>query len=191
MSRNVKVIVDFLNMWEERVFNFYNSHIQQYYKELDRIKTLQREYANNPDNEDKEQSYRVARQALYCKLHGYTEKQPYTDRWGHQYHRSVKVKDGEWEHIKQYVEGRSLSEAIQRLNNDLQQEKNRKYDFIIERTNKIVGQITDASNLSIGMSNDLNGIVIGTQGTAKVRTIGAGGYNIQCFHFRTLINEVK
>lgn len=73
---------------------------------------------------------------------------------------------------------------------DLEAEKNRKYDFIIERTNEIVGQITDASNLTIGAKGDLNGFILGTKGSAKVQTIGAGGYNIQCFHFRTLIHKM-
>ena len=85
---------------------------------------------------------------------------------------------------------RSLEAAMQQLEKDLNEEANRKYDFIIERTNAIVGEITDASGLSIGSKQDLNGFIVGTRGTAKVQTIGAGGYNIQCFHFRTLINAV-
>ena len=78
---------------------------------------------------------------------------------------------------------------VNKLRKDLDQEAAQKYDNIIERTNKIVGQITDASNLSVGASGDLNGYIIGTNGTAKVTTIGAGGYNIQCYHFRTLIHS--
>ena len=73
----------------------------------------------------------------------------------------------------------------------LDQEANAKYDFIIERTNAIVGQITDASGLSVGAKGELNGIIVGTKGTAKVETIGAGGWNIQVAHFRTLIHPVK
>ena len=78
---------------------------------------------------------------------------------------------------------------VNKLRKDLDQEAAQKYDNIIERTNTIVGQITDASNLSVGASGDLNGYIIGTNGTAKVTTIGAGGYNIQCYHFRTLIHK--
>jgi hypothetical protein len=80
---------------------------------------------------------------------------------------------------------------LKKLDKVLEQEANRKYDFIIERTNAIVGKITDASNLKVGAKQDLNGFIIGTKGRAKVQTIGAGGYNIQCYHFRTLINEMK
>ena len=78
----------------------------------------------------------------------------------------------------------------QKLLKDLEAEYNRKYDFIIERTNAIVGQITDATNLTI-TNGELNGVIIGTRGVARVTTIGAGGYNIQKFHFRTLVNAVK
>ena len=80
---------------------------------------------------------------------------------------------------------------LDKIDKDLTEEANRKYDFIIERTNEIVGQITDASALRIGDKGDLNGFIKGTRGTAKVETIGAGGYNIQRFHFRTLIKPVK
>ena len=76
------------------------------------------------------------------------------------------------------------------MKKDIHNERERKYDFIIERTNAIVGQITDASGLHIS-GGELNGIVDGTRGSAKINTIGAGGYNIQRYHFRTLIKPVK
>lgn len=95
----------------------------------------------------------------------------------------------EYEYLKPYIGEQNLEAAMQRLVKDLNEEANRKYDFIIERTNAITGEITDASGLSIGNKQDLNGFVVGARGTAKVQTIGAGGYNIQCFHFRTLINK--
>lgn len=54
----------------------------------------------------------------------------------------------------------------------------------------IVGKITDARGLSIGEKGDLIGIIVGEKGSAKVETISAGGYNIQKFHFRTIINKI-
>ena len=86
---------------------------------------------------------------------------------------------------------KAISDLEEKLAKELDQEAKRKYDFIIERTNAIVGQITDASNLCIGAKGDLNGYIIGTDGKAKVQTVGAGGYNIMCFHYRTLINPMK
>ena len=104
----------------------------------------------------------------------------------------VKVKDGEWEHLKHYLDRcDTLDDCLKLLNKELEQEKNRKYDFIIERTNKIVGQITDATGLRVGAKADLSGYIFGTRGKAHVETIGAGGHSVQCFHYRTLIKEVK
>ena len=63
--------------------------------------------------------------------------------------------------------------------------------YHVERVNKIVGQITDAYGLRVGGNGELNGIIIGTKGKASVETIGCAGYNIQCYHFRCYIREVK
>lgn len=76
------------------------------------------------------------------------------------------------------------------LEKQLTKDITNKYFKLIDEVTAIVGEITDATNLSIRVG-ELNGIIIGTKGKAKIETIGAGGYNIQCFHYRTLIKEVK
>lgn len=73
----------------------------------------------------------------------------------------------------------------------MEEEKRDKLIDLMLRINKVVGTITDAAYLSIGAKGDLNGYIVGTEGRATIETIGAGGYNIQCFHFRTLIHEYK
>lgn len=77
------------------------------------------------------------------------------------------------------------------LDKTLEEEKKAKLADLISRINKVVGTITDATHLYIGNGGNINGFVIGTEGKAKVETIGAGGYNIVCFHFRTLVHEFK
>ena len=79
----------------------------------------------------------------------------------------------------------------EKFEKEIKQEANRKYDDMINRVMKVTGKITDASDLHIGLKGDLNGFIHGEKGTAKLNTIGAGGYNIQCYHFRTLVHEIK
>ena len=77
------------------------------------------------------------------------------------------------------------------LEKTMEEEKRAKLLDLIGRIMSTVGTITDAAALYIGPEGDINGIIVGTEGKAKIQTIGAGGYNIQCFHFRTLIHEIK
>lgn len=76
------------------------------------------------------------------------------------------------------------------LEKTMEEEKRAKLLDLIGRIMSTVGTITDAAALYIGPEGDINGIIVGTEGKAKIQTIGAGGYNIQCFHFRTLIHEI-
>ena len=193
-SRNVTAILEFLAGWKQRMFDYYEKDLRAAFQEREELKALYAKvntfHYGTPEREQAEVEYRMRREAHYCKLHGYTRETTEEERKSprFRYVTSVKIKDGEWEYIRPYFLG-DIEESLAKLNKDLDREADRKYDFIIERTIAIVGKITDASNLRVGAKGDLNGYIIGTEGTAKVQTIGAGGYNIQCFHFRTLINK--
>lgn len=89
------------------------------------------------------------------------------------------------------VEIRDEAEREAWLEKVIEEEKQAKLADLIGRINKVVGTITDARGLYIGSKGEINGYVVGTEGRAKIETIGAGGYNIVCFHFRTLVHEFK
>lgn len=78
-----------------------------------------------------------------------------------------------------------------RCNAELDKDTNVLYWDLVNRITDKVGEIIDASNLSIGAKGNLNGIVKGTEGSVVVETIPAGGYNIQRFHYRTLVKPIQ
>lgn len=178
-SRNVKVILDFLNQWKDRSRKFYQEQFEQYLVAEAEMRKLDKAYT----------------ESYYSEV----RRGPSWKSYDAAYHKARADFNTTWAFLTPYIRmlvnpethRREPAFNLERMNKDLDTEANRKYDFIIERTVAIVGTITDAANLHIGDKGDLNGYIVGTNGTAKVQTVGAGGYNIQCFHFRTLINEMK
>ena len=168
-SRNVVAIIEFLNQWAERVMNHYINSFPAYVEatkayEAKREELFQIRFHSNATTEQRKEARKEADKIW----------EEYAKAWG-------------W--IFDYVGYNGID--TEKLAKDLEQDKKAKYDDIINRTNAVVGTITDATNLRVGEKGELNGFIIGERGTAKVETIGAGGYNIQCFHFRTLIHKVR
>ncbi len=84
---------------------------------------------------------------------------------------------------------RTPEERAEWLEKELEAEKRERILELCDRVGKIVGKITDSTNLSL-QNGEICGIIIGEQGAASIQTIGAGGHTIQCFHYRTLVHEV-
>ena len=191
-SRNVPAILKFLEMWKARCTEYFGNGLVEYYAEKKMVYELGRKvetfHYGTPEREEAEKAFQAASDAFWHKRCGYFEHFDEV-RNGRRYVGKTKIQDGEYEYLDPYSRERTYEEAMIRLKKDLDEEANRKYDFIIERTNAIVGKITDAGMLEIGAKGDLNGYIKGEKATAKVLTIGAGGYNIQCYHFRTLIHK--
>lgn len=68
--------------------------------------------------------------------------------------------------------------------------RNKRLDLYY-RCTAAVGVITDVSGLSVGDNGSLNGFVVGENGKAALETIMAGGYNIQCLHYRVLVKPIR
>lgn len=174
-SRDIKIIVDFLNVWKNNVKNFYKDCLPKWVE----ARRIYFEADHNYCEEFNHGNWR--RTGDKTKLDELSDIR-----------KKMKEKFQSWSFLNPYIVGHlDASLDYEKIQRDLDHEANMKYDFIIERTNKIVGQITDASHLSISEKGDLNGVIYGTRGIATVSTIDAGGYNIQCYHFRTLIREWK
>ena len=169
-SRNVAVIIEFLDRWQRRVYAHYEKMHPAFLEARKELYKIDSDYCD------------------WYNKYGFRAPKEEREARRNEKRRAEKEFGATWGWIEAYVayDGKLDTE---RLLKDLKEEADRKYDFIIERTNAIVGKITDAAGLTIGAKDDLNGYIVGERGVAKVQTIGAGGYNIQCFHYRTLINK--
>lgn len=91
--------------------------------------------------------------------------------------------------IFKMLDYRDKDERCAWLNKTLEEEKKAKLIFLINSITYITGPITDAKHLYVS-AGDLNGVIVGEKGVAKIQTFSAGGYNIQCFHYRTRVDDV-
>jgi hypothetical protein len=69
----------------------------------------------------------------------------------------------------------------------LDKEVENKKASLIKRIEAKAGAMVDADKLYIGADGSINGYVLGKIKEVKVETIYAGGFNIQCLHYRVLV----
>lgn len=77
------------------------------------------------------------------------------------------------------------------LNRILDREVEARRKQFISKIEKVAGKIKDLSGIESGVDGSINGMAVGEICKARVLTIYAGGYNIQCLHYRVLVNKIK
>ena len=186
-EEKIPVLVEFLDKWEENAREYYTEDAKRYFElatkyndELEKyLSTLDPEQVNRRKwkyEETFSRNYYSSIAPLTLELTGikYKHEYPYPDRP----YAYVRVPD--------YY--KFNEEALDRI---LKDEKKAKYKDLVLRISAVVGDIQDVAGLHIAPTGQLNGTVIGNKATAHVETIGAGGYNIQRFHYRCLVHKIS
>ncbi len=163
-NRNVPALVEYLNEWKKKEIEFYRNLFDFYLANKDKAFELHHKAYDFPYGSKERNAYQAKERKFWNTV------SPVMGL----------VTDGTPETLNE-------EKMIKRVTWDA----NAKYDHLIEQVEEITGEITDARQLEIGDKGEINGYIIGKSGKASVQTIGAGGYNIQRFHFRTLVHEYK
>lgn len=193
-NRNIKPILDFLNKYKKIVIEYYEKGIKEYYQ----TKKEYYDYCNSlgyfPTEEEKSKQKELLNK--YNEVRGWTDydvPNPYydpNDRWSR---KTMKVHhEGSSEYAERFYQCENdYVGAMTRLNKEITKDCENKYDKLVDEVMYYTGKITDVSRLDVNEKGELDGYVIGEKGKANVHTEGAAGYNIQRFHYRTYVKEVK
>lgn len=175
ITPTVPIIEEFLDTWVVKSKDFYNNRKIACHAYMDDIEKQKKELCEK--NNVNPNIYHATRD-LYKdnKLDGETINKHMNNLFPQFVLNHIYDKDENW------------NEDLDIMLN--KERENKKYIFYIRITEK-VGNITDAEDLHIGNNGEINGKVIGDKGTVYIETITAGGYNIQCLHFRVLVHLIK
>lgn len=116
----------------------------------------------------------------------------YFNVWNGDYNKKMRElieKYGKW--VVGDLALRSSKDAEEQIIKNIERDAIAKEQMLIKRVNKAVGTIVKSITLNVGVNGELNGIIEGVNGKCKIETIYAGGYNIQCLHYRVLVHKVS
>lgn len=194
MTNNLKEIREFIEQWKERAIQFYFEELDNYneiFKERNEIgRELRRlEKINN------DLWKQVESEEDYDKLSKEIEKNNFElNEVEKQYKIANEIarKKAKEIELSSFVKDALCygKESKNRIIKLVEREAVAKEKMLIARVNKAVGIILEAKALYVGVNGELNGYIKGENGTCKIETIYAGGYNIQCLHYRVLVKKV-
>lgn len=173
-SRNVPAITAFLDAWKARCTEWYA-------RRYDAWKVACTEHR------------KAIGESEYTKhLNDWRWKRENAEKWdriNREYREAEKEFKQEWAGIAKLAHSEEgFEKAVQKM---LDADYRAKYDWMLDQVIGITGEITDASCLTVAETGELNGHITGEKGTAKINTFSAGGWNIQCFHYRTQVKKIK
>lgn len=172
------IIIEFLSKWKERARDWY---IQAHHKFLELRVELQEA---KDDAEARYIAEKPTGRRYGKEYNDYMNK----DEASVRIRRNIAALGSTVAHMATY---RKEPERLAWLEHMLEEDRKAKMLDLILRINSVVGTITDADYLRVSDKGNLDGIIIGENGKAKIETIGAGGYNIVCFHYRTLVHKLE
>lgn len=216
-GKNVNVIVEFLNNWEAKVTDHLMKVFDKYVNEADawwneNVKCLAEYKFENTWGIDRNELEELWAKSEYTKFY---------PTWVDYNRKGCSRRDPCYNAIKEVIdEAKEMYDMIfspktiekyaktlhkpskevyeTNMRKTIANEKNRKYDQLIEDVEHIVGKIIDMSHIKVGIKGDLEGYVIGTDGECELWTKGCGGFNEnvivnvkhgQCFHFRFYVRK--
>lgn len=163
-NKGMAAIDGFLNQWKENALNFYRNLRTEYEKAINWNQYKEQAKAEGLITEVEIDNY-AAKKA-------HTAKKRFIDENG----------KGAIELITGY--GKDFEKNLSKT---LDKEVEYKRKKLITRIENKAGKIQNASGLCLGDNGEINGTIIGDNATVRVQTVYAGGYNIQCLHYRVLV----
>ena len=176
--RDIPVLVEFLNCWKERVAEYYTA--ERTCEAREEMKKAVAKARNAYSEQVAKREYRWVRSEEEAKEE---------DRL----YKVLKEKQSAYlERFEQIITWENGKEGFEaEMEKSLQREWEAKYDRLVADVTREVGSIKDCRGLHVSGRGELNGVVVGENGKASVNTFLAGGYNIQCLHYRCRITKIK
>lgn len=178
-NRNIKPILDFLEQYKQQVINYFLTGIKDHFEahekfkqSIDNLKSRCSVYSQMFDDE-----YKHLKKSIIYPVDGYYDSVNKTQV------------EGSSSYAKKWIKN-SLEQSVKYLEDFMQKDCEAKYDNLVNNIIYYTGKVTDASCLTVGAKGELNGFVTGEKGKVEVHTEQAGGYNIQCYHFRTYVKKI-
>ena len=178
-NNRITIIWEFLLNYKEQVAEYIRNNLSvlnEYYE----INTKMCDWHNN--NRCKVYSGEMTREEYNRVYNELQARERELEENIHPYTKLCATRDYSKENSERYIDENKLEEIL------LKDCKARYFQLVNEVT-QYTGIILDAQGLRI-KAGELNGIIIGEKGKAKVQTFSAGGWNIQCFHYRTRVDKI-